>query len=274
MRVTSTVIHSVTCGAVNAESTIAWAIILRTPLIGLRCSRSPERAKAGAWYAAAAPAAAGCAALPGHLRPSGRVGLDVGAGDDAALARPGHAGAGRRRGPWRACGPAAWPGHATPPARGRRRRWPGAAGAVGAGAATGGRGRPPGRPGAASGCGAGPAGPALGLGLLDAVADEDGGPTGRRGAADLALLDLLLGRGGRSGHLRRRAPLDAGLDRAGGRRLLHGGGCSARGVDGDDRRADLDRLALGDEQLRSPCRRTATAARPATWRSRSRRRCR
>ena len=36
--VTSTVIHSVTCGAVNAESTIAWAIILRTPLIGSRRS--------------------------------------------------------------------------------------------------------------------------------------------------------------------------------------------------------------------------------------------
>ena len=38
--VTSTVIHSVTCGAVNAESTIACAIIFRTPLIGSR--RSPD----------------------------------------------------------------------------------------------------------------------------------------------------------------------------------------------------------------------------------------
>ena len=33
--------HSVTCGAVNADCTIAPAIILRTPLIGSRYSRSP-----------------------------------------------------------------------------------------------------------------------------------------------------------------------------------------------------------------------------------------
>ena len=39
MRVTSIVTHSVTCGAVNAEATIAWAIILRTPLTGSRVSR-------------------------------------------------------------------------------------------------------------------------------------------------------------------------------------------------------------------------------------------
>ena len=38
--VTSTVIHSVTCGLVNADWLIAVAIILRTPLIGSRVSRS------------------------------------------------------------------------------------------------------------------------------------------------------------------------------------------------------------------------------------------
>src|SRR6478609_7028381 len=40
VRVTSTVTHSVTWGAEKAESTIAWPIILRTPLIGSRRSRS------------------------------------------------------------------------------------------------------------------------------------------------------------------------------------------------------------------------------------------
>ena len=44
VRVTSTVTHSVTCGAVKAEPTIAPAIILRTPLIGSRVSRSPVAA--------------------------------------------------------------------------------------------------------------------------------------------------------------------------------------------------------------------------------------
>ena len=39
--VTSTVTHSVTWGAVNADDTIACAVILRTPLIGVRVSRSP-----------------------------------------------------------------------------------------------------------------------------------------------------------------------------------------------------------------------------------------
>ena len=38
--VASTVTHSVTWGAVNADCTIAPAIILRTPLIGSRYSRS------------------------------------------------------------------------------------------------------------------------------------------------------------------------------------------------------------------------------------------
>ena len=40
MAVTSTVIHSVTCGLVKADWLIAVAIILRTPLIGSRVSRS------------------------------------------------------------------------------------------------------------------------------------------------------------------------------------------------------------------------------------------
>ena len=39
---TSQVTHSVTCGAVNAELTIAAAVALRTPLIGIRvCPSSP-----------------------------------------------------------------------------------------------------------------------------------------------------------------------------------------------------------------------------------------
>ena len=37
--VMSTVMNSVTCGAVNAELTIAAAVCLRTPLIGMRVSR-------------------------------------------------------------------------------------------------------------------------------------------------------------------------------------------------------------------------------------------
>ena len=41
VRVTSTVTHSVTCGAPKADPTMAWAIILRTPLTGSRVSRSP-----------------------------------------------------------------------------------------------------------------------------------------------------------------------------------------------------------------------------------------
>ena len=36
--VTSTVMNSVTCGAVNAEATMAAAVCLRTPLIGMRVS--------------------------------------------------------------------------------------------------------------------------------------------------------------------------------------------------------------------------------------------
>src|SRR5699024_6599083 len=40
--VTSTLRNSVTCGAVNALSTIAWAVALRTPLIGTRVSREPS----------------------------------------------------------------------------------------------------------------------------------------------------------------------------------------------------------------------------------------
>src|SRR6188472_582077 len=46
--VTSTVIHSVTCGLVNADWLIAAAIILRTPLIGSRVSRSRGASYEGA----------------------------------------------------------------------------------------------------------------------------------------------------------------------------------------------------------------------------------
>ena len=44
VRVASMVTHSVTCGAVNADCVMAPAIILRTPLIGSRVSRSPVAA--------------------------------------------------------------------------------------------------------------------------------------------------------------------------------------------------------------------------------------
>ena len=47
VRVTSTVTHSVTWGAEKAESTIAWPIILRTPLIGSRRSRSASVIRSG-----------------------------------------------------------------------------------------------------------------------------------------------------------------------------------------------------------------------------------
>ena len=56
VRVTSIVTHSVTCGAVNAEATIAWAVILRTPLTGTRVSRCPG---AGAYDGAPAAAVSG-----------------------------------------------------------------------------------------------------------------------------------------------------------------------------------------------------------------------
>ena len=48
--VTSQVMNSVTCGAVNADATIAAAVCLRTPLIGIRVSRcewSVRRASGG-----------------------------------------------------------------------------------------------------------------------------------------------------------------------------------------------------------------------------------
>ena len=58
VRVTSSVTHSVTCGAVNADDTIAWAVILRTPLTGIRVSSAPgARAGTTAAGAAAAPLA-------------------------------------------------------------------------------------------------------------------------------------------------------------------------------------------------------------------------
>ena len=106
VRVTSTVTHSVTCGAVKAESTMACAIILRTPLIGSRglplagCQRSSRPVTP--------------VVDTGGRTAGGR--LDVVAGDRAVRAGRGQRARGRRRGPWPACGPAA------SPARVRRRR--------------------------------------------------------------------------------------------------------------------------------------------------------
>ena len=74
MAVTSTVRKVVTCGAVKALRTIASAVCLRTPRIGMRVVRSPgvggarRSSTTGAAVTDAAPDA-------------GRVGLDVGAGD-------------------------------------------------------------------------------------------------------------------------------------------------------------------------------------------------
>ncbi|OPZ50636.1 MAG: hypothetical protein BWY91_02809 [bacterium ADurb.BinA028] len=60
VRVTSTMIHSVTCGAVNADPTIAAAVILRTPLIGTRVSpRASARDGIPEAYAAAVTVSSG-----------------------------------------------------------------------------------------------------------------------------------------------------------------------------------------------------------------------
>ena len=60
VRVTSTLTHSVTCGALNALATIACAVILRTPLTGTRVSRSPpaSRREAGRSTGPGPPSAA------------------------------------------------------------------------------------------------------------------------------------------------------------------------------------------------------------------------
>ena len=111
--VMSTVSHSVTCGAVNALATIAAAVCLRTPLIGMR--RSRDVSPVGA-------AGAGQRRLPalGPRRgPCCR--LDVGPGDHAAGAGPVTC-PGRRRGRAPACVPAAWPARDAVPVRGPRRR--------------------------------------------------------------------------------------------------------------------------------------------------------
>ncbi len=77
VRVTSTVTNSVTCGAVNAEPTIAAAVALRTPLTGMRVSRT-ESYDAGAADGAGAAGAAGrsagavCCGAWARRRPRGR----------------------------------------------------------------------------------------------------------------------------------------------------------------------------------------------------------
>ena len=62
--VTSTVIHSVTCGLVKADWLIAAAIILRTPLTGSRVSRSPGAAVTAAGATEVAAGVAPGAAAP------------------------------------------------------------------------------------------------------------------------------------------------------------------------------------------------------------------
>ena len=92
VRVASTSTNRLTCGALNALDTMAVAIALRTPLTGMRSSRSvrPVRRLEVAEHA--------------HLR---RLPDHVLAGDLAERARWGSPRPGRRRGPWRACAPAA-----------------------------------------------------------------------------------------------------------------------------------------------------------------------
>ena len=107
MAVTSTVIHSVTCGLVKADWLIAVAIILRTPLIGSRVSRSPVRQR-GCVTVAARPCRSGRAAPAAPTATSSRVIDPTGPG-------AGQRRTGRHRGPWPACAPAASPA--------RVRRW-------------------------------------------------------------------------------------------------------------------------------------------------------
>ena len=54
--VTSQVTHSLTCGAVNADCTIAWAVALRTPLIGMRVRPSDAGGPGSTDQQIAAPA--------------------------------------------------------------------------------------------------------------------------------------------------------------------------------------------------------------------------
>ena len=68
-----------TCGAVNALATIAAAVCLRTPLIGIRCSRPPA-------LGAERPLHGGAVAVPET------GGVDVGAGDHAAVPAAGDRG--------------------------------------------------------------------------------------------------------------------------------------------------------------------------------------
>ena len=63
-----------TCGAVNALATIAAAVCLRTPLIGIRCSPPTRAGRSGPGTVAGGTVGRG----------AGGGGVDVGAGDDAA----------------------------------------------------------------------------------------------------------------------------------------------------------------------------------------------
>ena len=123
-RVTSTVRNSVTCGAVNADATMFSAVSLRTPLTGIRCSRSAPKHRRRRRPRAAPAGSAGPLAA-----------CDVVAGDRALRPRAGQAVAGRRRGPGRACGPAAWPAPTRPSSDRARLAAELGAGAAGAAAA-------------------------------------------------------------------------------------------------------------------------------------------
>ena len=94
--VTSASTHTVTCGAVNADCTIAAAVALRTPLIGMR--RSSATTAGGA---PSRPRVVGAAARCAAPSTSSRV---ITPPVPVPVRRRG-----RHRDPGRACGPAVWP---------------------------------------------------------------------------------------------------------------------------------------------------------------------
>ena len=183
---------------------MACAVILRTPLTGIRSS-SPVLRRTGS---------RGGRSVRGR---AGDVGLDVGTGDDATLARGGHLVqahaevlgqlADRRLGQDPTGSRLAADHRLGGP---RSSSGPVAEGDVGRGDELVGVVRRE-----VLGGGAGLARSSFRLGLLDAVADEDRGATGRRRAADLAFFDLIpvTSAGDTGVDLRRRRPFDPGLDR-------------------------------------------------------------
>ena len=239
-RVTSQVTHSVTCGAVKADCTMASAVALRTPLIGIRVSRRmpPRRRERPG------PAAAGSAARRRRGRfTSSRVITPPG---PLPLSAPD-----RLRDPWPACEPEAWPGSRRPTPRGGFGRRPDPAAD-----ADGARRRPAAsasRPSARRETGASVAKvarptrraparrpdrapPTCAAGAwsrrLGPVADQVRDPSARR------LIAGLIGS----------TTASAAVAGSSGTRSAAGAALGTPSSIGDDRRADVDRVALADQQ--------------------------